>query len=470
MSRLMRAGILMTILAVLLAACGPNRENGQQADRDGDGGASETANSPDGELTAGGEIFVYGMSYENADEIATTRVDHFTSQYPDVSVTFSESDFSAETLIPALRGSEPPDVIRMPRNIAGGYIQRGIFEPLGECLERAGVDPSIYQPSAMEQLTVDGTIYGLPQAYITRAWLIDNSVFEAAGLDPAAFDWSDWDAIRAANQTILDAVESVKVGIDPKVSDPTSADMFPLWVHANGGELISEDGQPRLNAPEVVEALEFVASMIEPYGSHAAFLDARGATGDFFGAENQFVLDTEGAFPVQQTYLNTLATNSPDVEITAAPFMTRDGEPFTWADGDVLGISATSDNKDAACAFITSVLSTDAWVAAAEARQQIREEEGVPNLGTVSGNVEADRIIFSEIVDLADYPVFEAAVQTYLDVQDAAFVIPRSVAAEQVQQAWATAVDRVLNGNADPQAALDQAQAEAEAAIADAGG
>jgi multiple sugar transport system substrate-binding protein len=457
----------LAALLLVLSACGPNR-NDDEDEANGNAGAASGSAGTTAELDARGDIFVYGYSYENGDEIATTRVDLFTEQYPDVDPTYSESSFAPQELLTALQGSDPPDVIRMPRNVIGSYIQRGIFEPMDECLTKTAVDPGLYREEAIQQLSVDGTLYALPEAYLVRAWLIDNVVFEEAGLDPASFDWSDWDAIRDANATILESTEAL-VGIDAKVSDPLTADMFPMWVAANGGQLVADDGTPQLNSAEAVEALEFVASMIEPYGSHADFLDARGQTGDFFGAENPFALHTEGAFPMQQFYLNVLA-QSPEVEITAAPFLTREGDPITWADGDAIGIAAASDNKDAACAFVTSVLSTDAWVAAAEARRDLAESDGAPNLGTVTGNIEADEIIFSEIVDLSEYPVFEAAVESYLSVQDAAFVLPPSPASEEIQLAWATAVDDVLNGNADAQSALDQAQTDAEDAVDQAGG
>jgi multiple sugar transport system substrate-binding protein len=465
----------LAALLLVLAACGPNADDGDDGGGDGDtgGGGASAGGAPSGsagagELNASGEIFVYGYSYENGDEIATTRVDHFTEQYPDIDVTYSESSFNSQEMLTALQGSEPPDVIRMPRNVIGSYIQRGIFEPITTCLDQTGVDPAEYREPAIQQLTVDGELYALPEAFWVRAWLIDNVLFEEAGLDPENFDWSDWDAIREANIAILEQTDA-EVGIDAKVSDPASADMFPLWVAAAGGQLVAEDGTPQLDSPEAVEALEFVRSMIEPYGSHADFLDARGATGDFFGAENQFALHLEGAFPMQQFYLNVLG-QSPDVDISAAPFVTQEGEPITWADGDAIGIAAGSDNKDAACAFVTSVLSTEAWIAAAEARAAASEESGAPNLGTVTGNIEADERIFSEIVDLSEFPVFEAAVEQYLSVQESAFHIPQSAAAEEVQLAWATAVDQVLNGNAEPQEALDQAQADAEAAVEQAGG
>ena len=454
-------------LILVLAACGPN--TGDDGAEETEGAAGSPGTGGDG-LEASGEIFVYGMSYETGDEIATTRIDHFSEQYPDVSPQFSESGFNSQEFLTALQGSDPPDVIRMPRNIVGTYIQRGVFEPIGSCLDRAGVDTSDYREIAIQQLTVDGELYGLPEAYWVRAWLVDNTLFEAADLDPAEFDWSDYDAIREADQAIRDSSDTAEVGIDPKVSDPSTADMYPLWVRAHGGDLVAEDGTPQLNSPEAVQALEFAKSIIDQYGSHAEFLEARGATGNFFGEGNQFELHTEGAFLMQQWYLNILAESSPDVDISAQPFLTLEGEPLTWADGDMIGIAADSDNKDAACAFVTAVLSTEAWIAAADARAALREEAGLPNVGTVTGNIEADEYIFNETVDLADYPNLEQAVEVYLGLQDAAFVMPQSPASEEVQQAWASAVDAVLNGNMEAQEALDQAQQEAEEAISTAGG
>ena len=46
---------------------------------------------------------------------------------------------------------------------------------------------------------------------------------------------------------------------------------------------------------------------------------------DFFGAKNQFAKDQLGAFPMEDWYLNVLAENSPDVDISVTPFKDRQG-------------------------------------------------------------------------------------------------------------------------------------------------
>ena len=458
---------VLAVLVLLLAACGPNDESPEETD---DGGAPATG-APGGSPAAGGEdleasgdIFAFGVAYETSDEIAQGRVDLFQELYPDVNVEFSESGFDSQGFLTALQSDDPPDVVRLPRTRLGTYVARGVIEPLDDCIGRAGVDMGLYREAAVQQVTIDDSVYAMPEFFWPTNWLIDNELFEQAGLDPANWDVSNWDEIAAANQALLDQTETL-VGIDPKVSD---GDRFPLWVWAAGGAMLSEDGRESLlDTPEVAEALEFTKSLIDAHGGHVEFLDARGEAGaDFFGAENQFVTDTEGAFPMQQWYLNVLAGDGGAPEITALPFMTRDGAMITYAEGDALAVTTASDNKDAACAFVTTMVSTDAWLAAQQLR--VDQSEGIQT-GTSTANIEADEQIFGEMVDLSDSPTYEAAVNAFVETLDSAFAMPPSPAGEEFEQAWQSAVTAVLNGEAEAAEALAAADEEAQAAIDAAG-
>lgn len=463
---------MLAALALLVAACGPNTDDetdapGAASSQPGSTASGSAGGSPGASGAGGsasGDIFAFGVSYETSDEIAQGRIDHFRELYPEVDVEFSESGFDSQGFLTALQSSEPPDVVRIPRPRLGTYVARGVIEPLDECISNQGVDMGLYREAAVQQVTIDGSVYAMPEFFWVTNWLIDNDLFEQAGLDPAAFDVSDWDAITEANQALLDETETL-VGVDPKVSD---GDRFPAWVAAAGGAMLSDDGaESLLDTPEVAEALEFTKSLIDAHGGHVDFLDARGEAGaDFFGAENQFVTDTEGAFPMQQWYLNVLAGSSPDTAITALPFLSRDGEPIVYAEGDALAVTSASDNKEAACAFITTMVSTDAWVAAQTLRSE--NSEGIQT-GTSTGNREADEQIFGELVDLSDSPTYDAAVQAFVDTLDAAFAMPPSPAGEEFEQAWQGAVTAVLNGEQEAADALAAADEEAQAAIDAAG-
>jgi multiple sugar transport system substrate-binding protein len=291
-------------------------------------------------------------------------------------------------------------------------------------------------------------------------------------VDPESLDWSDWDALAAANEQMLtlEGDEVTEIGIDPKVAGDFA--FFGLWVYANGGALLSDDGRESLlDTPEVIEALEFTKGIIDAHGGVTPFLDFRGnpdLNGDFFGSPNQFDLGSEAAFPMQEWYLNVLSEVSPDLNLYATPFLTREGEPITFQEGSGWAIVEGADNPEGACAFITSMVATEAWVAAAEVRQAAREDEGLPFTGVYSGNMEADEIIFGEMVDLSEFPVFEAAVNAVQESWDGAYAIPASPAGEEFKQIVIDAVNAALNGEVTPEEAMLAADEEAQQAIDDA--
>lgn len=474
---LYRRKILSALFVALLmaTACGGDEPPTEAADETAAETAGTAAEPTDGavepteaEGTGGeavdvsGDIFAFGFGYETGDIIAQTRIDRFREQHPDVTVDFSESGFDAQTFLSALASGDPPDVVNVPRNEIGTYIARGVLAPLDECIAQQGIDMGVFYDAGVNQVTVDGTVYALPEFFNSRVWILNNSAFEESGLDPEAIDLSDWDAIAEANEqlTVMEGGELTRIGLDPKLPE-----FLPLWSWANGTPMISEDGlNANLGEPGVAEALSFAASMHEPAGGRVTFLDFRD-TWDFFGAGNQFATDQLAGMPMEQWYINVLSEVSPEDQVTVRPFQTRDGEPITWADGNSWAITASSENPEAACAFISTMTNAETWIAAAEARAEERAADGIPNTGVYSGNREADEVIFNEIVDLSEFPNLQAAVQTILDVQEHAFALPPSPAAAEFQNAWTAAATAVVNGEGEAEPELQDAQETAQAAI-----
>jgi multiple sugar transport system substrate-binding protein len=455
-----RRGLLsaLFVLILLLGACGGGSDGGEQAEDGGQGGGGESAAPAD----LSGELFAFGFGYDTGDVIAKTRVDAFREQYPDVSVDFSESGFESQPFLSALAGGDPPDLVNIPRNQIGTYIARGVLAPLDECIAQQGIDTGVFYQAGLDQVTVDGTLYAFPEFLNTRVWILNNSVFEDAGLNPEEIDLSDWDAIAQANEqlTQTEGGDVTRIGLDPKLPE-----FLPMWAQANGAPMISEDGaQAQLDTPGVAEALTFAASMHEPSGGRVPFLDFRD-TWDFFGSANQYAEDQLGGMPMEQWYLGVLGEVSPDEEVTVRPFQTREGEDITWADGNSWAITASSENYEAACAFAASMVSTESWIAAAEAGAEERAAEDQPFTGVYTGNSEADEQIFSEIVDLSDSPSLDAAVQTVVAGQETAFALPPSPAAHEFEDAYMAAGNSVMDEGTPAEQALQQAQQTAQQAI-----
>ncbi len=239
-----------------------------------------------------------GAKYADADEIATTRYDIFTGQYPGVNVAFTETDFVAAEFLASVQAGNPPDVVRMDRAIIGTYVAEGALEPLDTCITDFGIDMSQYREAAVTSATYQGQVYGVPEFYDTRIILINDSVLEDTGVTPEQIDTSDWDALSQVNQQLLakEGDEVTRIGFDPKLPE-----FLPLWAAANGTSIISEDGlTSNLDDPAVAEALNYAVSLINAHGDASTFFAFRneGPGGsDFFGESNQFASDTLGACP-----------------------------------------------------------------------------------------------------------------------------------------------------------------------------
>jgi multiple sugar transport system substrate-binding protein len=227
--------------------------------------------------------------------------------------------------------------------------------------------------------------------------------------------------------------------------------------------MLSDDGrQSLLDTPEVSQALSLVKSLVDAAGGADAIRSAlgkKGTKGDMFSA------NLEGAFPAQESYLATLAHLAPKTRFTARPFTSRAGRRVSYEEGSALAVVATSDNKDAACAFVTTMTAVEAWIHGAQAARDQAQAKEALFTGVATGNKAADDAIFSSLLDVRGRSDFRRAIGVYRSSFDDAVGMPPSPSAEEFRQAWIDAVGRVLDGEADPGTALAQADQDAQDAI-----
>jgi multiple sugar transport system substrate-binding protein len=420
--------------------------------------------SPGGEESgdSGGSASITTMGFGLPDEIATTRVETFEEE-SGTTVDVVEGGFDEQQFLSSVASGNPPDVVYLDRNIIGTYAARGAVQPLDDCVEQAGIDMDAYRDAAVEQVTIDGSVYGIPEFYSVRVVIANNSVLEQAGLSVDDVATGDWQQVAAANQamSVASGGSVSRIGYDPKLPE-----FLPLWARANGTQLLSDDGRTaQLDDPKVVEAVDFAASLVNAAGGWASFRAFR-ESWDFFGEENQYAADQLGAMPMEDWYVNQLAeVSGGDAGITVVPFMSRSGEPLTYATGQAWAIPDGADNVEAACEFAATMTAADTWVAAATARAEALRAEGGAYTGTYTGNEVADERIFADIYEEVDDPALASAVQTILSVQDAAFSLPPAPAGAEFQSAYQDAVTRVFNGEMSAADSMAQAQQEAQRAL-----
>lgn len=445
---------LLAILCALTIACNPVAE-----DEDGTDG-SQPAQEVDPK-TLEGELTVWGFGIEDA--IGSSRIEQFEKAYPNVKVKLTPGEFDNQKFLSAAASGSPPDVIHVDRTIVGSFAARGALISLDDYVDATNLDTGIYYDSAIEQVTVDGSVYGLPQFSNVVVAILNNTAMKEAGLAAANVDFSDWEGLQKINEQLseVDGDKVVRVGFDAGMPGFT-----PFWGASNGGAILDDAGtESLLDSPEVIEAVEFAAGTREPVGGQEQYLGFS-QSWDFFGSNNMYVRDQIGIGLFEQWYVGVLGDVSPDVNITVRPFTTNeDGEEISYANGLAWAIPEGAGDTDAAFEFMKFMTATDTWVAAAEASKKDIENEGGVYTGTYTANNEADERIFEEVYEPTGNKSFDDAVKVILDAQDAAVSTPPSAAGEEVKRAWEDAANKALLGELTAEEAMAEADEIAQRAL-----
>jgi len=402
------------------------------------------------------------MGFAAVDEIATTRLDAAGKALGSgVEVKLIEGDLDIQQFLSAVAAGDPPSIVYADRNQIGTFAARGAIVPLDDCVEGENVDTGVFNESAMNQVTFDDEVYGIPEFNVVQVIQANKGLLDQAGASMDDVNGSDWEALSAANKKLaqVDGGKVKVIGFDSKMPE-----FLPLWAHANGVDLISEDGRTAtLDDPKVLEALEFAVSIYDDQGGFGAVKAFRDSA-DFFGDQNQFATDTLGAMPMEQWYINVLNDVSPDADMAFDTFRDREGEPLAWSSGSAWAIPKGSEQPEAACRFAKAMTETDSWVAAAQARIDERGESGGLFTGILTGNTEADEKVQGMIKPAGDEK-WDSAIEATYEANEHTFAMPANPAGEEFEAAWQDAVNRVLNGQQEPEAALADAQKEAQAAL-----
>jgi len=419
--------------------------------------AADVTYDPDAKLSGSLSVMGFGAG----DEVATSRVEYAQQALgSDVDVELIEGELDLQQFLSAVASGQPPEILYADRVQIGSLAARGAIIPLDDCIAGEGVTTDEFVPAALDQVTFDGHVFGIPEFNSVQIVMANADLLSDAGLAIDDVDGSNWDSVSEANSSLTQSNGSKLgvIGFDSKLPE-----FLPLWAKANGADLISEDGKTaQLDSPEVVDALTWAVSIYDDQGGFSAVKAYRDSA-DFFGGENQFASGTLGAMPMEQWYLNVLNDVSPDAPLAFSTVKTTSGEPIAYASGSAWAIPSGSENPEAACRWARAMTSVDAWEAAADARLSLREKDDKPFTGILTANAKADDLIRG-MVTSGGQP-WDDGVAAMYEANDHTFALPANPADAEFIDAMQDAVNKVLNGQAEPQDALEQAQTTAQKAL-----
>lgn len=114
-------------------------------------------------------------------------------------------------------------------------------------------EKAAYYPYVADTVTFDGTQWGRPVAFSTKALYWNKDLFAAAGLDPDKAP-TTWAEEIADAKAIEENTDADGFGVVAKTFDNTMH-QFLHWVYSNDGQVIDADGNIVLDSPQNLEAL-----------------------------------------------------------------------------------------------------------------------------------------------------------------------------------------------------------------------
>ncbi len=423
-----RAAIAVGLASVLaLAACGSG---------DDGGGESLGSTSDDGAITGEVTMWYPPIAGEGEREFWDTKIAEFNEEYPDVNVTVEivPWDGRAERLQTGIAGNTTPDVTYVLPADVYSYGNEGIFADVSEIIAAEQDD---FVPSALATMSLNGALYAVPTL---------------VGMSTTIYVRDVWDAIGVAEEDYPTTFEEVReyapilkeegyyiTQYDAAPTMTLNGSFYPmLW--ASGGRVLDENGQVTVNGPEAIEALEFLTWLVDnDYTPHDALTTdlpvetspiARGEVGMLFARSVNSLTQygvTEEQLVVGPPIANTESTSY----------------------GNVGGYALFAESADNAAAheWIRYITSPDFL------------EEFLPERDQLSPRV--------SVTDLYPEGSPNAELEQYLD---RGIVDPQAPRGTEIMNTLKPAIQSVLLGQAEPQAALDSAAEEIEGILARSGG
>lgn len=335
LSRRKRLGLLLTLLLLLPVVGAASLVGAQQEGSDLEG-----------------ELTFYWYEDRFADTMQS-YIDQFEEQHPGVTVNLEILPFATyfEKLPVQISSGEAPDVFFLVSGQVQNYARMDALMDLGSCVSEEEL--AQFRPAQIDFSTYDDTLIALPFTTTVLTLLVNEDLFDAAGIEiPRTFEdaWT-WDEFAEVLRTLKGSSNLVSAMANG------GRDFWWLpWFYGNGASLLNETlDAATFNSPEALEAFEYLRGLTEegliapppPGGSSAQEV------------QQLFVQGRQAVYSAGHWDMAGLSEAIGDrFRLNAAMFPVSSGNSLALG-GDYLVISRDTDNPELACAFVNFLTSRE---------------------------------------------------------------------------------------------------------------
>lgn len=251
MKKLVRIGLLVTLVAALVVACAPKPTP-----------TPVSVPPPLAKEEIEGELSVIHWGSEEEKDLVSGWIAQFNEEYPKIKVEQIHVPQNYWDKVAAMfAAGTPPDLMYMGYPEMVLYASEGTLLPLDDHLARdPDVSADMFFPSLIDAFTFEGQLYGISKDWNTQVLYYNEALFDAAGISYPDDKWT-WDNVLDAAKKIVSDTDGD--GITDQWGFATDVGMNRIGGWINGGGYLSEDKSTcMLNSPASADALKFLTGMM----------------------------------------------------------------------------------------------------------------------------------------------------------------------------------------------------------------
>lgn len=423
------ATLLIAAMTLGLVACG-GTQNSQQEN-------NQTPSTEQGTADVGTEenvtITYCNFNASGGNEATLNAMyEKFHEEYPNITVeieTVAYNDYFT-AMQTRVSGGTAPDCYELNIENFAAYAAKGVLADL------SAADTSKFNETALTAFNVNGTQYGLPGNFSNVILIYNKELFDQAGVAYPTNDWT-WDDAQVAAEKISALGEDI-YGIYAPL---TYNEFFKVAAQYGGSLLNADKTEFTINSPENIAAAQMMIDRVLVSNVQPT-TEQMGGMGDW----DLFQSGRLGMIPTGMWAFNTFTTGCHfEWDICVEPGGTQKATHFF---SNALVVNAESDKKEAATTWIT-------WLASSPEAAQMRIDAGW-DLPAIKDQKVLDTYLTITppenkvaVFDSLEYLVVPPVIEDYAMMSD---IITMKLS-------------EAASGKISAEEAMNQAQAECEAAI-----
>jgi multiple sugar transport system substrate-binding protein len=341
--RLVVALAACALLAGSVAGCG-----GGDDEPSGGGGGGESGSVDDGTKIT--------MWTRAATQVQSQRLvkAYNASHKNQVDLTVIPTDNYQARVAAAAGGKNLPDVFASDVIYAPNYTSKGLYLDVTDRIDALPYKDDL-APAHMRLGAFEDRKYTVPHTLDLSVLFWNKELYKKAGLDPEKPPTTLAEFAEHAT-TVRKELGGDNYGTFFGGNCP-GCYVFTFWpsVWAAGGDIMNEDGtESTIDDPNMAQTFQTYGDLFRDDVVMPNAKDEQGPTWTGFFPKGHI-----GVMPMPST---TLGLMPKGMDIGVAPIPGPDGGESTFVGGDVVGVSSTSKNPDAAWNFVEWTLSEEAQV------------------------------------------------------------------------------------------------------------